>query len=57
MGETEATGAGETDPGQMREGSVCPKETVKPDDNVPKAADSGTRHKVIKNEGPVGVAQ
>lgn len=43
--------------GQMREGSVCPKETVKPDDNVPKAADSGTRHKVIKNEGPVGVAQ
>lgn len=38
MGEAEATGAGETDPGQMPEGSVRPKETVKPDENAPKAA-------------------
>lgn len=34
---------------QMQEGSVCPKETVKPDDNAKKAVSSGTKDKAVEN--------
>lgn len=34
---------------QMHEGSLCPKETVKPDDNARIALGGGSRDKVVEN--------